>query len=400
MADDPNVVVSSDRVVSPTETTESPLTITNTDELEESTLSSRIKEESTEEVEEETIVPPANRDGVTITSHFPMSEKDRYGASIIFKVKSVRGASLDAVSVVEGLVKKDGERGQITEELQEANSKDYNPEKNEGKSQEQAIEEAQTKATAHEANKNNDKPADVYTPKKTEYRGVNIKLYLPVALQQNDGFNIATPELGQIGAAAAATASQGKGVLAAAGSGLKRAASSIIDLVGGNLAGDAARLASSQLAGKVPVFGSELGAAAQISGAVTVNPNVRSAFRGVALREFSFSFKFIARSKAEADMVEQIIKSFRTYAYPESIEAGGISAGYKYPDMFEIHVTHEPSSKIIGTKMKECFLKSIATNYNPSSMSFHKDGSPVEIDLALNFVEEKTLSRKDIVEGF
>jgi hypothetical protein len=400
MADDPNVVVSSGRVISPTETTEPPLTITDTSELEESTLSERIKEESTEEVEEETIVPPANGDGTTITSHFPIEKKDRYGASVIFKVKSVRGASLDSISAVEGIIKAGGKKlDEISKYLQEATSKDYDPEKNEGKSQEQATEEAETRETAAK-NENNDKSADVYTPRKTEYRGVNIKLYLPVALQQNDGFNIATPELGQIGAAAAATASQGKGVVSALASGMERAASSIIDLVGGSLAGDAARLASSQLAGKVPVVGAELGAAAQISGAVTVNPNVRSAFRGVALREFSFSFKFIARSKAEADMVEQIIKSFRTYAYPESIEAGGISAGYKYPDMFEIHVSHEPSSKIIGTKMKECFLKSIATNYNPSSMAFHKDGSPVEIDLALNFVEEKTLSRKDIVEGF
>ena len=359
-----------------------------------------ITEVNTEEVVEQFVVPPPNQDGSTITSHFPMESKDRYGASIIFKVKAVRGAALDAVSVIEKIMP-DSEYSEINNELQEANSADYDPDKNDGVSQEAAIESAQTKSLDREANKNNDEgESSVYTARKTDYRGVNIKLYLPVALQQNDGFNIATPELGQIGAAAAATASQGKGVLSAAGSGIKRAASSIIDLVGGNLAGDAARLASSQLAGKVPVVGSELGAAAQISGAVTVNPNVRSAFRGVALREFSFSFKFIARSKAEANMVEQIIKSFRTYSYPESIEAGGISAGYKYPDMFEIIVRHEPSSKRIGTKMQECFLKSVATNYNPSSMSFHKDGNPVEIDLALTFVEEKTLSRKDIVEGY
>jgi len=368
---------------------------------EESTaVLDRIKEKSTEVVEEDPIVPPANKDGATITAHFPVEQKDRYGASITFKVKAVRGASLEAAGVVENVLKKSEERSKIQEELQEANSKDYDPDKNEGKSQSQAIEEAETKAKNYESNKNNVVDEKIYNPRKTEYRGVNIKLYLPVALQQNDGFNIATPELGQIGAAAAATASQGQGVVAAIGNGIGRAANSIIDLVGGNLAGDAARLASSQLAGRVPVIGSELGTVAQISGAVTVNPNVRSAFRGVALREFSFSFKFIARSQKEADMVEQIIRSFRIYSYPESIEAGGISAGYKYPDMFEIAVKHEPSKKIIGTKMKECFLKSVSTNYNPSSMSFHKDGNPVEIDLSLNFVEEKTLSRKDIVEGY
>ena len=75
---------------------------------------------------------------------------------------------------------------------------------------------------------------------------------------------------------------------------------------------------------------------------------------------------------------------------------GGISAGYKYPDMFSIVVKHEPSGKRVGTKIKDCFLRSIATNYNPTSMSFHTDGQPVEVDLTLNFVEEVTLSRKDV----
>ena len=229
---------------------------------EESTaVLDRIKEKSTEVVEEDPIVPPANKDGATITAHFPVEQKDRYGASITFKVKAVRGASLEAAGVVENVLKKSEERSKIQEELQEANSKDYDPDKNEGKSQSQAIEEAETKAKNYESNKNNVVDEKIYNPRKTEYRGVNIKLYLPVALQQNDGFNIATPELGQIGAAAAATASQGQGVVAAIGNGIGRAANSIIDLVGGNLAGDAARLASSQLAGRVPVIGSELGTA-------------------------------------------------------------------------------------------------------------------------------------------
>ena len=135
-----------------------------------------------------------------------------------------------------------------------------------------------------------------------------------------------------------------------------------------------------------------------------MNPNVRSAFRGVGLREFSFAFKFIARSQSEAIMVEKIIEQFRIYSYPESIEVGGISGGYNYPSMFEISVNHENANggrgKRIGSKLKECFLKSVSTNYNASSMAFHNDGRPVEIDMSLNFVEETTLTRKDIEEGY
>ena len=54
----------------------------------------------------------------------------------------------------------------------------------------------------------------------------------------------------------------------------------------------------------------------------------------------------------------------------------------------------------IGPKIKSCYLTSITTNFNPSSMAFHRDGEPVEIDLSLNFTEETTLNKQDILDGF
>ena len=50
----------------------------------------------------------------------------------------------------------------------------------------------------------------------------------------------------------------------------------------------------------------------------------------------------------------------------------------------------------IGPKLKNCYLTNITTNYNPTSMSFHSDGKPVEIDLSLSFSEQTTLTRDDI----
>ena len=53
-----------------------------------------------------------------------------------------------------------------------------------------------------------------------------------------------------------------------------------------------------------------------------------------------------------------------------------------------------------GSNQKDCYLRSVSTNYNPSSMSFHPDGRPVEIDLSLSFVEEVTVNRQDVEEGY
>ena len=57
----------------------------------------------------------------------------------------------------------------------------------------------------------------------------------------------------------------------------------------------------------------------QASG-VTLNPNTRSLFKSVALREFAFQFKFIPLSKQEHDTVIKIIDFFRQNLYPENIK--------------------------------------------------------------------------------
>lgn len=354
-------------------------------------------EETVESARE--ILDIAPSPSTTITCEFPLDHKDRYGACVVFKLRSVRGASVDGSSFLGDLLNSySSEKEELGKESREVQARIDSG--NGTEADVQRVKDIKTEAAAlqRKEDQNNSDSEVKYTERKVDYRGINIKLYLPISLQQNDTFNIATPELGQLGASAEGLMSGGKGLAGSLGGAFKKGFSSIVDLVTGQLAGDAARLGVAQAAGRIPVVGSEIGQAAQISGAVAVNPNVRSAFRGVSLREFAFTFKFIARSHEEAKQVEKIIKYFRVYSYPESIEAGGISAGYKYPDMFEIHVRHEPTGKRVGTKIKDCFLRSVSTNYNPSSMSFHDDGRPVEIDLSLNFIEESTLSRKDIIQ--
>lgn len=337
---------------------------------------------------------------------YPLEQSERYHASIKFVVHKIVPPLLSDENQKALAEKLNGnqEMRELSAKAREINAipdDKYDPKNYGDRSKEEVTRDL---AIQNEAirNKLQAESGFKYNDRKEEPTGEVIKLYLPVGFQQNDTFNIATPELGQIGAAAAAGVSGGKGILASAGGALAKGASTLIDFVSGGLAGDAALLAAAQMAAKTPVVGTELGQAAQISAAVTVNPNVRSAFRGVAIREFTFSFKLISRSAAEAKMIEDIITTFRETAYPESIEGGGISVGYKYPNIYDISIMFEKGDvkKRIGSKMRKCYLKSIAVNYNASSMSFHPDGNPVEVDLSLNFIEDQTLSRKDIKEGF
>ena len=227
-----------------------------------------------------------------------------------------------------------------------------------------------------------------------------IQLYLPISFQQNDSFSIAGTELGILGAGILAGTSNTGSLMSGIGQGISSGFGSIVDLAANNMSGLQAATVMSRLARKLP---EEVGSAFNIAAGVTVNPNLRSTFKGVNLREYAFQFKFLPKSDIEANEVEQIIRLFREYAYPEVISLGGVAAGYRFPDLFKIDVRvqmGEGGDTRVGNRIKDCYLRSVSTNYNPTSMTFHTDGKPVEIDLSLSFVEETTLSRKDIKDGY
>ena len=227
-----------------------------------------------------------------------------------------------------------------------------------------------------------------------------IQLYLPISFQQNDSFSIAGTELGILGAGILAGTSNTGSLMSGIGQGISSGFGSIIDMATNNMSGLQAATVMSRLARKLP---EEVGSAFNIAAGVTVNPNLRSTFKGVNLREYTFQFKFLPKSNSEAMQVEEIIRRFRMFSYPEVISLGGVAAGYRFPDLFKIDVRvqmGEGGDTRVGNRIKDCYLRSVSTNYNPTSMTFHTDGKPVEIDLSLSFVEETTLSRKDIKDGY
>jgi len=271
--------------------------------------------------------------------------------------------------------------------------------------------EADTKkeGEAQETKEADNASADKTVPTVTQARTLNptgdvIKLYLPVALNITDSFSYDTPDLGMLGAATFQGLGKGESLTRATLDAFKGSLKSVSDVINPDMASDVGRVAA--LRGAQRFAPSEIADAFGLAAAVTVNPNRRSVFRGVAVREFQFTFKFIPRSRAEYEVVQQIIKMFRLYSYPEAIaldEENGVSGGYKYPHMFGIKIVHvrgDGKEQQIGTKILPTHIRSIAVNYNAGSMAFHSEGEPAEIDLSLSLVEERTMSRKDIEGGF
>jgi hypothetical protein len=135
-----------------------------------------------------------------------------------------------------------------------------------------------------------------------------VKLFTPVALQFRDNVAYDNADLGFGGGIGEAAGKSGKNILSSLVGGI---GSTLTAGLQGSAGGDLGKLAMTQVSvAKVAGEGANL-AVKQAAG-VTMNPNTRALFKSVALREFAFTFKFIATSKREADEIDAIIKFFRT----------------------------------------------------------------------------------------
>ena len=219
-----------------------------------------------------------------------------------------------------------------------------------------------------------------------------VLLYLPQGLQFRDNVTYENTDVGATGAAVAGGAS----ILGSMADGV----GSFVQGLTGSSADGLAKLATVRMAAAAGKFSDEVTAGLKLQTGVTTNPNQRSLFKQVNMREFQFNFKMVARSRQESEQVKSIVNFFRSELYPEDIPVtvGGqeISLGYKFPNKFNIEFEYD--GKTIAHKIKPCFLRSVDTTYNASQMAFHEDGEFLEVDMNLNFTETVTLSKKDILE--
>ena len=225
-----------------------------------------------------------------------------------------------------------------------------------------------------------------------------IQLYMPQALQLNENIQYNQVDLGPGGLSAVGALNAGSSLVSAVSRGLSEGLESIFNLATGQIAGTAAQVAAARISQAIPKVGLKAAAATALQ--TGINPGTRMIFDRPNIREFTFTFRFIPTSAAEANQVEQIIKIFREEMYPESLDiANGIPAGYRFPNLFQVEF------KFLGAdarfpKMQKSYLRNCQVVYNPNGMTFHSDGHPTEIDMTLVFQEYRALAKQDIQKGY
>lgn len=224
-------------------------------------------------------------------------------------------------------------------------------------------------------------------------------LYLPPGLQYQDAVNYNDPSLGPAGLSALAGINSRQSIMSSLGKGLSEGLESIFDLARGAVSGEAARLVASRAANLIPSEG--LSAAVQLGVQAGLNPGTRMLFDKPNVRRFTFSFKLIATSPQEATQIEQIVKEFREQAYPEEIDINNIPVGYQFPNVFRISMKFGATGASPHMpRLQYCYLETISTTYNGTADVFYADGHPTEVDLTLQFVEYRPLSKRDVKAGF
>jgi len=221
-----------------------------------------------------------------------------------------------------------------------------------------------------------------------------VDMYIPISLQIDDNVQYDNAQLGIMGQALLSGMAQNGEIISAIGKSMSEGTSDVFNLFGGNLGEEAARLAAIRVSGKLP----KIQNAVSVSQQRAINPNVRAIFRGVNLRQFSFTFKMIPTSEREAIEISNIIRFFRIEVYPESKVAGNHgSVMYKFPNVFDISFKYGGGSAKIP-RLNKCFLTGVQSNFNPTQASFHQDGYPSEVDLTLRFLEIRTLDKQDVLD--
>ena len=130
-----------------------------------------------------------------------------------------------------------------------------------------------------------------------------------------------------------------------------------------------------------------------------INPLVELVFKGTANRGYVFEFQFQPRSAKESTIIQEIIRTFRTYAAPEISKEGG-GRYFIPPASFDIKFYFKNVENENIAKISTCVLTNIAVNYSGAgAYATFTDGQPVQINLMLTFKETDVITR-ELIDNF
>jgi hypothetical protein len=217
----------------------------------------------------------------------------------------------------------------------------------------------------------------------------SIKLPIPSQLRDSTTLNYSTAELGPAYGAAVEAVSSASNL---GDQGLINIPEQLFSTAIAGAAGAGAALLQSTINSIPQRLGggqTALNALSATTG-ISINQYQTITFKTPEFKTHSFSWKLIPNNKAESDILERIIRTFK-YSSSPSISSSG--AFFGYPEILEIRIF--PNDEYLY-KFKPCVVKSINVNYAPLGPSFYRGtGAPTAIELSIQLQEIELWTKAD-----
>ena len=133
------------------------------------------------------------------------------------------------------------------------------------------------------------------------------------------------------------------------------------------------------------------------TGGRVLNPNAEMLFQGPVIRDFSFEFQMIARSKKEGEEIRKIIRFFKLGMAPKFQNIAFLAN----PDVFKLE--YRNSKGILDTVNRfnpgGLALTTLKTDYAPNGYwAAYTDSQPVALKLSMSFTELRPIYEGDQAE--
>ena len=130
------------------------------------------------------------------------------------------------------------------------------------------------------------------------------------------------------------------------------------------------------------------------TGGRVLNPNAEMLFQGPVIRDFSFEFQMIARSKREGEEIREIIRFFKLGMAPKFQNVAFLAN----PDVFKLE--YRNSDGLLKTVNRfnpgGLALTALKTDYAPNGYwAAYTDSQPVALKLAMSFTELRPIYHGD-----
>ncbi len=171
-----------------------------------------------------------------------------------------------------------------------------------------------------------------------------------------------------------------------------------------------------QLAGKMKDMGtdligqaagtSELKAARDKLSNQAENKFLETFFKGIDMRKFQFSWQFRPKSPDEVREVQKIITTFKFHALPELPSGDRHGRYFTVPATWDIFYMYRGDENQWINKIATCVCGGVNINYSPTTwqtfrpIEGEQGAPPIEIDMALDFMETRIITKQDILDGF